>query len=305
MKFPLQILIMVTKFFNRYNQQIETESVCGEKFLKFLYSTRLGSLAVDALIKRKFLSVLYGKYASSSFSKSAIVPFIKKYNIKESSFAEKTESFDNFNAFFTRKLKQNTRPIALGSDAIIAPADGKYLAFENISKLDTFFVKGERLNLSKLTFNSDLSHMFASGSMLIARLAPTDYHRFHFPLDCVPQNTHLINGMYFSVNPLALKRSIQIFLENKRMTTLLTKSIIGNCLMVEVGATLIGSIHQTFRPNIAVGKGTEKGYFAFGGSTVILLFERNKVKFSEDILKNTANGLETYVLMGDLIGTAN
>lgn len=292
---------MATKFFNRYTMQIETEQVCGEKFLKFLYNTKIGNFTLDILIKRKFLSVLYGKYAASSLSKGEVIPFIQKYKIKEASFEKKPEDFNSFNDFFTRKLKKASRPVTLMQDEVCAPADGRYLAFEKISKLDTFFIKGESLNLKHLTFDNEISKIFDEGSMLIARLAPTDYHRFHFPVDCVPQRTHLINGTYLSVHPVALKRQIRNFLENKRMTTLLTNTPVGNCLMIEVGATCVGSINQTFKSGISYSKGTEKGYFSFGGSTVILIFERNKVELSSDILKNTANGLETYVLMGDVI----
>jgi phosphatidylserine decarboxylase len=126
---------------------------------------------------------------------------------------------------------------------------------------------------------------------------------FHFPIDCVPQRTYLIKGEYSSIHPFALKGRFVTFLQNKRMSTIVKTKSCGEVLRVEVGATWVGSIQQTFTPLQEALKGAENGYFQFGGSTVILLFERYRVKFSDDHLGNTRDSIETYVLMGDKIAT--
>jgi phosphatidylserine decarboxylase len=287
--------------FNRYTNQVETEAIFGQRFLNFAYCNILGQLAIPALIRRKFFSVLYGIYAKSRLSMRLIWPFVLKFGIKIDSIDGKVEDFSNFNDFFCRKLKPSARPIAPSPDAVAAPVDGRMLAYQSTDKATPFFVKGEKLSITELTKNTKLANMFEGGSMLIARLCPTDYHRFHFPLDCVPDRTFLLNGEYSSIHPLAMKGRFATFVQNKRMSTLLKTKFCGSVLMVEIGATCVGSIKQTFIPFQEVTKGDEKGYFEFGGSTVILLFEKNRINFSDDLLKNTQDGIETYILMGDAI----
>jgi phosphatidylserine decarboxylase len=116
------------------------------------------------------------------------------------------------------------------------------------------------------------------------------------------ETPYYIRGNYSSVNPLAIRQRLSIFFENKRMRTLLHHTF-GNILMLEVGATCVGSIRQTFRFHAKHAKGAEKGYFHFGGSTVLLIFEKNKMKFSEDLIKYSRSGIETYAFMGDEMAT--
>jgi phosphatidylserine decarboxylase len=289
--------------FNRYTNQLEREAIFGKSFLNFAYCSALGRLTVSSLVKRKLFSILYGKYAKSSLSTREIKPFVEKFGIKVDSLEKKINDFKSFNDFFCRKLKPSARPISPTPDSIIAPSDGRMLAFESIENTTPFFVKGEQISVEALTMNSELAGKFQNCGMLISRLCPTDYHYFHFPVDCVPQRTYLIDGEYSSVHPIAMKGRFAAFLQNKRMSTVLETKLCGEILMVEVGATCVGSIRQTFIPLQEAQKGVEKGYFQFGGSTVILLFRRGTLKFSEDLIKNTKDGIETYVLMGDSIAT--
>ncbi|MDR2435753.1 MAG: archaetidylserine decarboxylase [Puniceicoccales bacterium] len=290
--------------FNRYTNQLEQEAIFGRSFLGFAYCNALGRLTISSLIKRKLFSILYSKYAKSPLSTQQIKPFVEKFGIRVGSLEKKISDFKSFNDFFCRKLKPRARPIAPATDAIIAPSDGRMLAFESIEDTTPFFVKGEKMSIVALTKNSELANKFRNCSMLISRLSPTDYHHFHFPVDCVPQRTYLIDGEYSSIHPLAMRGRFVTFLQNKRMSTLLQTKLCDEILMVEVGATCVGSIRQTFVPFQETLKGAEKGYFQFGGSTVILLFKRGSLKFSEDLLKNTKDGIETYILMGDSIATA-
>ena len=271
-----------TLFYNRYTKTTEEEKVVGRGWLRFAYTTVIGKLGVALLIKRKIFSIILGKLASSSFSKKKIVPFIEKYGIKKDSFEKKIDEFTSFNDFFSRKLKPTSRPISPKANTISAPSDGRYLAFENISNLSPFFIKGEQFTVDELIADENKAAKFASGSMLISRLCVTDY---------------------LSVHPIAMKGDISVFLQNKRMSTILHSKACGDILMIEVGSTGVGTIQQTFTPEKEVLKGDEKGYFEFGGSTVILIFENGRVRFSEDLLENTSNGLETYVLMGDEVAS--
>ena len=140
--------------------------------------------------------------------------------------------------------------------------------------------------------------------MVLARLCPTDYHRFHFPCDCLPGQTKLINGWLYSVNPLAVKKNIQILTQNKRTLCLLDTPLFGSVAYMEIGATSVGSIQETYVVDRFQVKGAEKGYFEFGGSALILLFPKNTIQFDSDLLAATEQGLEMRCLLGQSMGRA-
>jgi len=165
-------------------------------------------------------------------------------------------------------------------------------------------VKGKRFSLKSLLQDDELAERYAEGAMAMARLCPVDYHRFHFPCECVPGKPRLINGLLYSVNPIALKRNIEYLSQNKRMITELETENFGKILYMEVGATYVGSIHQTYTPGKACAKGEEKGYFAFGGSCLLVLFEPNKIAFDQDLIDFSAKRMEVRGLLGQSLGRA-
>lgn len=286
------------QYYERDSGQMKTEKVVGEKWLIWLYYNPFGEATLWTLAKRKVVSSIYGNMMDRSSSAKKIQPFIEDYNIDMSIVQEK--GFDNFNAFFTRKLKDDARPIDTSFNIVVSPADGKILAYADISKSD-FIIKGYRFDVFSFLDNPDLAQKYHDGALLIMRLAPVDYHRFHFPISGGLSPNVKINGDYYSVNPFALRKKAEIFCLNKREYTILSNSLFGDVIMAEVGATMVGSIEQTFKGNVA-NKGDEKGYFKFGGSTIVLLFQKNIIQIDEDLLINTAKGYETTVKMGERIG---
>ena len=140
--------------------------------------------------------------------------------------------------------------------------------------------------------------------MLISRLAPPDYHRFHFPVAGTPDEARRVRGWLYSVHPVALRRHVRYLVENKRMVTLIDAPEFGPVAMIEVGATNVGRIRQTFIPGSNVDKGEEKGLFAFGGSCVITLFARRRIRFDADLVEQSREHRETYARMGNRLGVA-
>jgi phosphatidylserine decarboxylase len=208
--------------------------------------------------------------------------------------------FSSFNDFFYRKLKPTARPIESG---FVSPGDGKLIAFENISDVHHFFVKGRKFILSEFLNDHNLANTYKDSSLIILRLAPNDYHRFHFPYDGIPTEVTKIKGSYFSVSPHALASNFtKVFCENKREFCTLKTEDKGAIIIAPVGATMVGSILETYTPNQEINKGDEMGYFAFGGSTIVMLVDKNKLKIDADILENTKNNMETFVKMGEKIG---
>lgn len=291
---------MEIKFIDRKTGKTEIETPPGVGFLKFLYHNPFGKLAILPIAKRKFLSSWYGRKMNTPSSTKKIDGFVNQLNI-DMSVAEKSISeFTSFNDFFYRKLKPDARPIENG---FVSPGDGKLLAFENISDVHNFFIKGRKFTLKEFLSNEKLAQKYKNASLIILRLAPNDYHRYHFPYSGTPTEMTKIKGDYYSVSPYALASNFtKVFCENKREYCELKTEDKGDILIAPVGATMVGSIIETFTPNSSIKKGDEMGYFAFGGSTIVLLVDKDKLKIDSDILQNTQNKTETFVKMGEKIG---
>ncbi|MCB2220352.1 MAG: phosphatidylserine decarboxylase [Bacteroidetes bacterium] len=286
------------QYFERESGQIKTEKVAGENWLVWLYNNPVGEATLWALVKRKVVSSMYGNMMDRPSSVKRIQPFVEEYDIDLS--IAKRQEFTSFNDFFTRKLKTGARPVNDDSTIAVSPADGKILAYQNIANSD-FIIKGYRFDVASFLQNTDLAKNYAAGSMVIVRVAPPDYHRFHFPVGGRVSPVTRIDGWYYSVNPIALRDMVEIFIINKRAYTMISNPLFGDVIMAEVGATMVGSIEQTYTGDF-VKKGEEKGYFKFGGSTVVLLFEKNQIQLDDDLLRNTQNGYETSVKVGERIG---
>ena len=292
------------EYFDRYRKELCTEQVYGEKYLRWTYGTAAGRLALWALVKRSVFSRWYGWRMNRPASRSKVLPFISEFGLDADDFAVRPEKYASFNDFFSRKLRPEVRPIHNQADSLVFPADGRHLCIPNLSETEGLFVKGQMFELGELLGDDELTDQFQGGALLLSRLCPTDYHRFHFPAAGTPGNVRLINGPLYSVNPIALRRNIRILAQNKRTITIMDTEHLGRVLLLEIGATNVGSIHQTFTPQQKVAKGAEKGYFRFGGSSTITIFEPGRIQFDEDLVSHSAEHRELYAHMGDRMALA-
>ncbi|MFY7843252.1 MAG: phosphatidylserine decarboxylase [Rhabdochlamydiaceae bacterium] len=299
--------MLIIKYLNRLSQKQEEELVYGGSFLKWLYGNKVHQkiasfFLLPLVVKNPLFSKIYGWFQHRPSSKKKILPFIKKFALDPKEFLSSIEDFKCFNDFFVRKLKQEARPICLDEEKAILPADGRYLVYPSLSKNQSFLVKGQSFELSELLQNNLLAQKYENGSMIMARLCPVDYHRFHFIDDGIPERSKDINGYLYSVNPLALRKNIRFLCQNKRSLTIFNSTHFGSVIYIEVGATNVGTIHQTYEPNIYTHKGAEKGFFSFGGSFLILLFEPGKIIFDQDLVHNSSLNIETRGLFGQSLG---
>ena len=267
----------------------------GISAIRFVYGTVLGRLLAKGILCRKFVSDLYGLWQKSPLSRSKVKKFMEEYNISVEDCTE--QDFPNFNAFFTRQRKaveDHTDPHELP-----AIADSKLSALP-IDRNSRFTVKGVEYTLPELLEDETLAKRYEGGLCLIFRLAPDDYHRYAFPDRGTAEDTREIPGVLHTVNPIA--GSMRVYRRNSRHYTVLHTEHFGEMIQMEVGALLVGKIcnhgHRSFR------KLEEKGYFAYGGSTVILLCRKDRVKIDGDILDYSAKGIETKVHLGERIGEA-
>ncbi len=290
---------MFIEVINRKTGQIEKERVYGGRALNFVWGkSRLGAL-VRHLVRLPFFSKFYGALQKGRLSKKKIAPFIETFGVDTSEFKKGVGQFSSFNDFFTRELKEGVRPIS--DTTAVMPADGRYLFFKTADEAPFFSIKKQKFTLESFLQDQDLAKKYEKGPLIIGRLCPFDYHRFHFPIDSKPSRARPVEGALYSVNPIALAIRPSIFCENRRLITSLKSEIFGEVLMVEIGATNVGSIHQTYQPDTAYRKGDEKGYFSFGGSAIALLFPKGMLTIDPALLANTKRGYETYCQMGESI----
>ena len=288
-------------FYNRYTGQMEQEKVLGEKSLRWVYGTTLGKVSLHVLIKRAFFSRLLGAMKNTAGSAKSLPEFVKEYNINMDEAELPLEAYKCFNDFFYRKLKPGARPLCEGN-TIALPADGRHSGWQNAAEMTSAFVKGQKFDLPALLGSAELAEKYAQGTVVLSRLCPVDYHRFHFVAEGTPDAPVRIPGPLASVSPYCLRHKLSWLWTNKRELTMLHTPHVGDVVHLAVGATGVGAIFQTYKPGETVKKGDEQGYFAFGGSTIMTFFEPGRVKLADDILNNTANCVETFARQGDVLG---
>ncbi len=289
-------------FFNRLTGQMETEQVYGERFLRWVYETRLGRLTLAAVVKRGVFSWWYGRQMDSRKSQRRIQPFIDRYGLDPQEFEREASAYPTFNEFFYRRLRPEARPLESGSDTLLLPADGRHLLVPDVSAATDFWVKGQRFDLVALLGDPQLARRLQGGAALISRLCPVDYHRFHFPCSGFTQIPEQVTGYLYSVSPIALRQRATILWENARFRTVVESESFGLVVFLEVGATCVGSIVHTAKAPGRVSAGEEKGYFRFGGSCVITLVGPGRVSWADDLVAYGGRGIEVYARMGQRAG---
>ncbi|XP_021863712.2 phosphatidylserine decarboxylase proenzyme 2 isoform X2 [Spinacia oleracea] len=252
------------------------------------------------------LSEKQGEKMNSADSTKEIPKFIElfKDQLNLSDMKYPLNHFKTFNEFFIRELKPGVRPIAFmdRDDTAVCGADSRLMAFKNVEESTRFWIKGRKFSIQGLLGNDVSVRPFIGGALVIFRLAPQDYHRFHLPVSGTIERFVHIPGSLYTVNPIAVNSLCDVFTENKRAVSIISTAYFGKVAFVAIGATMVGSITFTKEEGDYVQKGEEFGYFSFGGSTVICVFEKDMIKLDEDLLDNSSRSLETLVRVGMTLG---
>lgn len=268
-----------------------------DKLLDLLYSNAIGRLGLRAL-SAPCISRLGGAILNTWPSTFLIDPFVKKNQIKMSDYIPMR--YRSYNEFFTRKIRADKRPIDRNPSSLITPSDGKVSAYQ-IELDKKFKIKNSYYTVESLLQNRELANDFAGGTIVIIRLSVDNYHRYCYVDDANKERNHFIHGKLYTVNPVILDH-VNIYKENSRSYCELDTKNFGKVIQMEVGALMVGKINN-YHKTAVVKRGQEKGKFEFGGSTVVLLLQRDQVVIDEDILINSMEGYETIVRMGEKIGT--
>lgn len=296
---------MELKYFSRISGKIETEKVYGEGAVRWLYENSVGKFLAPLICKAP-LSILYGEIQNLPWSAGKIPSFIQNYNINMDDFLPENGKYKNFNEFFIRKFRDGKRPFIKNKKELAAFAEARYFGYISMTDDQKIPVKGSLLSAAGLLENSKWAEVFKDGPLLLARLCPVDYHRFHYPDDGKIIEDYRVHGLYHSVNPVALKAKPEIFIQNERHVTILDTLNFGKLAYIEVGAICVGKIVQSkkLQPQMNFQRGEEKGYFLFGGSTVIVLGEKGRWMPTADIIEHTNQGIETYLHIGTSAGVS-
>ncbi|CAM1501054.1 Fc.00g102160.m01.CDS01 [Cosmosporella sp. VM-42] len=254
----------------------------------------------------KSLSIKQGKKFDDPASKDEIEKFIEFHALDMSEVLLPIEEFKNFNEFFYRALKPTARPCSAPDipHVIVSPADCRSVVFNTLTQATKIWVKGREFNMKRLlgdAYPEDVNR-FEGGALGIFRLAPQDYHRFHIPVDGVMGKPKTIEGEYYTVNPMAIRSALDVYGENVRVLVPIDSEVHGRVMVVCVGAMMVGSTVITRKEGDRVQRADELGYFKFGGSTILLLFEPGKMRFDDDLTDNSHGALETLIRVGMSIG---
>lgn len=268
----------------------------SSKILKFLYNTVPGRVILK-LLTSPTISKIGGAYMNSGISKIHIKGFIKNNGIDMSQY-EKTE-YKNFNECFTRKILPECRPVCQEEDTFISPCDGRLSAY-HINEESAFKIKNSWYRVEDLIEGSKTSPDYKEGICLVFRLCVDDYHRYGNIDDGEILENRYIKGKLHTVRPIALNR-YQVFVQNSREYTIIDTKHFGKIAQIEVGALMIGKI-KNHQKSGTLKRGTEKGMFLYGGSTIVVLLEKDKVDIPDIYFENTDKDIETKVKWGSRLG---
>ncbi|KAF3760944.1 hypothetical protein M406DRAFT_268734 [Cryphonectria parasitica EP155] len=261
--------------------------------------------AVRKLLKS--MSIKQGKKYDDPASKAEIQGFIDFHKLDMSEVLLSVDEFKNFNEFFYRALKPGARPCSAPDNPhiIVSPADCRSVVFNKIDNATNVWIKGREFSVRRLlgdAYPEDAARYENNGALGIFRLAPQDYHRFHIPVDGVLRQPKLIAGEYYTVNPMAIRSALDVYGENVRVIVPIDSVAHGRVMVICVGAMMVGSTVITRNEGEEVKRAEELGYFKFGGSTIVLLFEDGKMVFDDDLVDNSNGALETLISVGMSVG---
>lgn len=285
------------KYISRERNSEENIITESSKTLNFLYDKTLGRIILKVLITKQ-ISNIVKIYMNSSLSKHRIKSFVVKNDINIYEYDDR--KYKSYNDFFTRKVLSDKRPINSSSQILISPCDSKLLAYTINDDL-TLKIKDSYYSIDTL-IDRKIMNDYKDGYALVFRLSTDNYHRYCYIDSGSQEENHKIKGVLHTVQPISLN-NYNFFKTNSREWTILNTNNFGKVIECEIGALCIGRIkneHEfyTFK------KGEEKGYFEFGGSTIVLLFKKNTIILDEDILNNSKENIETIVKYGQRIGKA-
>jgi phosphatidylserine decarboxylase len=275
-----------------------------EAFLAWLHASGAGRRVRDVLSRSRLLHAAIEHAADSRLSARLVPWAARRYGIDLAEAEVPPGGFPTFNAFFTRALRLGARPVDPDPKSLVSPADGHLLVLAPLGEEVRLPVKGAATPVAALLGDATLAAAYRGGAAAILRLYVPDCHRVVFPCAGVPDAPRAIPGAYHAVTPRP-GNDVPFLARNRRAVSVLVSDAFGALAIVDVGGFLVGSIRHLYAPGVRVEKGAARSLFRFGGSTIVLLSARGRIRFRGDLLAASARGEETPVRMGEAIGWAD
>ena len=309
------------QYIDRESRQICTEQLYGDGIIRFIYSNICENAPfLFRILTGARMSRWLGYLNYETFIGKRILgngDFLKACGIDGGECIDDIRQMDNLKKVFERKIAYwKCRPMPKDRSAIVSPCDARMI-YGSLSETSHLFIKGKFFNLEELIGNDKKKWLcaFLDGDFAIFRLTPEKYHYNHTPVSGKIKDFYQIAGTYHSCNPHAVLTVATPYSKNKRVVTIFDTDVpggtsIGLVAMIEVVALMIGDIVQCYSEKgydnpvsvgtgMFIGKGLPKSLFRPGSSTVILLFEKNRVRFADDIVANMSQtGVESIFSRG-------
>lgn len=286
------------KIWDRKNNKYIEEHESAQKYLEILYNTFFGRILLKTIFVSRWFSKVQAIYQRSILSKRKIKGFIKEHNVDMSKY-EEVEKYKSFEEFFRRKrdVKKYIEKDTLNDENLVSIADSKLQVFY-LNENSVLKIKSSMYELKDLIEDDKITDKYKNGICLVYRLSVNDYHRYHFLDEGKIKYSKFIKGKLHTIRPISEKYNV--YSKNSRYVSILETKNFGEVIQIEVGAMLIGKIvnHECESFN----KLDEKGFFDFGGSTIVQIFSKDAVKIDEDIILKSNEGIETKVEIGMKVG---
>lgn len=264
------------------------------KIIKLLYETAVGRVLLKGLVHPK-LSRAAAVFLSSKASSRLVPAFVKKNHIDLSYYEIPQGGYASFNDFFTRKMKEEY--LIRNGGEFVCPSDG-LLTVQPIDENLIFNIKHTKYSVKELLRDEVLAQEFLGGTALVFRLTPAHYHRYVFCASGRVAICRRIRGVLHSVQPVCHEHT-KVFVQNSREYTVIENDRLGKVAQMEVGAMLVGKIsNYRLKRNQSVTRGQEKGFFEYGGSSIVVLTKK-AIELSGDIAGRAKAGDEIPVRMGE------
>ena len=297
------------KLYDRKTKQTGNERISRHMYLRMevMYSRPMDAIDRSNFVRHKLVteSIDYGHRNNQPESVDQIPEFIEFFETDMTQFKrEKPEEYKTFNDFFTREIKEGARPVAEPEDnsIVVSAADSRLVVFDSLEESENLWIKGEKFSFEKLLGHDEaLANIFRKGVLANFRLAPQDYHRFHTPVAGRIEHIKTLGGTTYSVEPCAIKSDVDVLGDNERDVIVIDAGENGKVAFVAIGAMAVGRVTTVIKEGDTVKKGDELGYFSFGGSDVVVLFEKF-IKWDDDLKEYSKQGIETLITCNQRIG---
>ncbi|RYP68284.1 hypothetical protein DL771_006786 [Monosporascus sp. 5C6A] len=266
-----------------------------------------------------------GKEEKSGASKKQIKGFVETYGINMADFEPSdVDKYRTFAEFFTRRHRAGSRPIFAPDDdsKAVAVADSRVVVYESVAETKRLWIKGADFSITNLVMDTQLGARFDGAAVASFRLSPQDYHRYHSPVSGTIKLFRSMPGDYYQVDPVALRSHVDILTRNARDYVVIDTKEFGEVLFIAIGATDVGTVNETGtraayariithsfndkwqKPGAEIRKGDELGLFQFGGSSIIVAFQKGRIKFDQDLLDLSRQKIQVSVEVGMSLGSA-